>query len=192
MSRRSFLLVQGITLTRIPLAIIFAFVLLKMKSSESHLTASLVLLAVMETTDFFDGRLARRYAVRSEFGSMLDPYADSISRIIVYWALACGGLVLSLVPLSMAFRDITVAYCRVILTRHGHSVSARWSGKIKAGFQGIGAIVMTLGPVYWAWTGEGIVAVFSWILIVVTLGSMVEYVRAALPNVGRMDRTGAE
>ncbi len=188
-SRRTFILVQGITLTRIPLAIAFAVVLLKISPSDSTLVACIILLAAMETSDFFDGILARRYSVRSEFGSMLDPYADSIARIIVYWALAGAGLVLYLVPLCMAIRDITVAYCRVILTKHGYSVSARWSGKVKAGFQGIGAIIVTLGPVYWEWTGEGIVTVLSWILIGVTLGSMVEYGRAAFPKAFGMDRT---
>jgi CDP-diacylglycerol--glycerol-3-phosphate 3-phosphatidyltransferase len=188
-SRRSFILVQGITLTRIPLAMAFAVVLLKFSPSDSTLIACVLLLAAMETTDFFDGILARHYSVRSEFGSMLDPYADSLARIIVYWALAGAGLVLYLVPLCMAIRDITVAYCRVIFTKHGYSVSARWSGKVKAGFQGIGAIIITLGPVYWEWTGEGIVTVFSWILIVVTLGSMVEYGKAAFPKAFGMDRT---
>lgn len=187
--RRSFFLVQGITLARIPIAIAFAVVLLKMTPTDSTLVACVVLLAAMETSDFFDGILARHYSVRSEFGSMLDPYSDSIARIIVYWSLAAAGLVLILVPLTMAIRDITVAYCRVILTKHGHSVSARWSGKVKAGFQGIGAIIVTLGPVYWEWTGEGIVTVFSWILIVVTLGSTIEYGKAAFPKAFGMDRT---
>lgn len=141
----------------------------------------LVLLGLIELTDLFDGILARRFSVVSEIGAMLDPYADSISRIVVYWGMALVSLVSPLVPLSMAFRDITVAYCRIIISRHEGTVSSNWSGKVKAGFQGIGAFIMILGPVYWPWIGTWTVTAGSGILIAVTLWSLISYARAAVP-----------
>ena len=176
---RNFLIVQLITISRIPLAIFFSLLLLGYDLSYLVIFSCTTLIALIELTDFIDGRLARHFSVVNEFGAILDPYSDSISRIIVYWAMAKAFLVSPLVPLSMVFRDITVAYCRIILAQHHHTVSSNWSGKIKACFQGIGAFVMILGPLYWPLTGTWTITVGSSILVLVTLGSMVEYAKAA-------------
>src|SRR5262245_13569331 len=146
--RVSFLVVQAVTLARVPLAVLFAaWLLLSDRSGVQLFLAGFVLL-LGEITDFMDGLLARKLRVVSEWGAMLDPYADSVARLVAYWALAQAALADPLTPLVMAVRDITVAYCRVILTRSGLSVSAKWSGKIKAWVQGFGAFVLLFAPVY--------------------------------------------
>ena len=173
--RHRFLLLQALTLARIPLALGFAVVLLAFDRSAALLVLGVILLAVIEVSDLLDGYLARRLGVVSEWGAMLDPYADSVSRIIVYWTLACGGLVLAVVPLAMALRDVTVAYCRIVWTRHGRSVSARWSGKIKAVVQGTAAFFLLIGPHTSLWPPWA-TATASWIVLIVTLGSAIEYI----------------
>lgn len=176
---RKFLIVQLVTIMRIPLVLLFAAILLFFERSIPILSLCAIILVVAELTDLFDGMLARRFNIISEWGAMLDPYSDSISRLIVYWALAYSALVNPLTPLAMAVRDITVAYCRIIMTKNEVSVSAKWSGKIKAGFQSIGAYVILMGPVYWQWTGTWTIEAASWIIIIVTLGSMFEYIKSA-------------
>jgi len=178
--RNGFRIVQALTLLRLPLAAGFAGVLVSSSLSHSRLVVCTVLLALLELTDLFDGILARKIGVVSEWGAMLDPYSDSISRLTVYWALAYRSLVMALVPLVMACRDVTVAYCRIILTRRGRSVSAKLSGKIKAQVQAIGSIALLLGPLYWAHTGKWTIPALSWIVIAVTLASAVEYAAAAV------------
>lgn len=173
--RGRFVLVQALTLGRVPLAIAFAALLLTGEEGKPLLTVATVLLALIELTDLLDGILARRLEVVSEWGAMLDPYADSISRIIIYWALACNGLALAIVPLGMAVRDITVAYCRVVMTQHGRTVKSNWAGKAKAWVQGAGAFFLLLGP---SVIGP-IKSPISWIVLVVTIASAVAYVRAA-------------
>jgi CDP-diacylglycerol--glycerol-3-phosphate 3-phosphatidyltransferase len=171
-----FVAVQVVTLTRIPLAICIAILLLVVKQPVTASILGAVLLAVMELTDLLDGILARRFGLASELGSMLDPYADSFSRLIIFWAFAVTGLAMALVPLVMALRDVSVAYSRTILARYGRSVSARLSGKIKAVVQGISAIILVLGPLYWEYTGLWTVEFISWIVIGVTAASSIEYV----------------
>jgi phosphatidylglycerophosphate synthase len=80
----------------------------------------------------------------------------------------------------MALRDITVAYCRITLSRFGKTVSAKRSGKIKAVFQGVGAIVIILGPLYWPYTGKWTLHLLSWLIISVTLFSIIEYAAGAI------------
>lgn len=140
----------------------------------------MALLGLSEITDALDGTLARHYNLVSEYGAMLDPYADSISRLIIYWSLAANNLVLWLLPLCMALRDITVAYARIMLAKKNLTVSAKRSGKIKALFQAIGGFAALLGPLYWNHIGYWSFYALSWFLIAVTLFSAIEYVRAAL------------
>lgn len=190
-----YILVLIITAARIPFAIVFSLVFLlngyeKIGLADGKLFFTIicvVLLVLGELTDLFDGMMARKLNVVSETGAMLDPYADSISRIIIYWSLACAGLVTPLVPLVMAFRDISVSYSRVILSKAGKSVSAKWSGKIKAAVQGVGSVTLVLQPVMWSWgLGNWTIQAGSWIIIIVTLASMIEYSISALKEMGSL------
>ncbi|NQT82308.1 CDP-alcohol phosphatidyltransferase family protein [bacterium] len=178
-NRSTFRLVQILTLVRFPMAVAFAVVLLNFEESTSVLILCLILLILIELTDLFDGILARRAGVVSEWGATLDPYCDSLSRLTVYWAFAYRDFAMALVPLVMACRDVTVAYSRIILARSGQSVSAKRSGKIKGEVQSIGGVLILLGPFYWAHTGKWTIIALSWVVIVVTLASAVEYVVAA-------------
>jgi len=173
-------MIQSITLARIPLAIVFmVFMSLSRKSVLSFVIA-LILLSAIEATDAFDGKIARRFNLVSEYGATLDPYADSISRLIIYATLASQNLVLLLVPLSMALRDITVAYARILLAQKNKPVSARISGKIKAVVQATGAFLALSGPFYLDGLGSWSFYSLSWVIITVTLLSAVEYVRDAI------------
>jgi len=139
----------------------------------------LILIGLIELSDLLDGYLARRMGIVTEWGAMLDPYADSISRLIMYWGFANSGMVLPIVPLIMAFRDITVSYCRITLTRFNHTVSAKLSGKIKAIVQGCGSVIIILSPLYNHYTGTWPNTFISWTIIIVTLVSIIEYANSA-------------
>lgn len=176
---RGYILIQSITLVRIPLSIIFFVVLTAGSGSATMLILAIVLLLLIETTDAVDGHIARHFNLASEYGATLDPYADSISRLIIYSALASKSLVILLVPLIMALRDITVAYARILLAKKNRSVSARISGKIKAIVQAFGSFLAILGPTYWGRLGNWSFYALSWIIIFVTFLSSFEYVRDA-------------
>ncbi len=170
------LLVQALTAVRVPLAIAFALLLPSAVSSPARLAGCLALLLAQELSDLLDGALARRLGVVSRWGQMFDPFADSVSRLIVYWALAQAGLALAVLPLVMALRDVTVAYSRLATADRGGSVSARLSGKLKALVQGLGAMFLTAAPLWFP--GVSPVAA-SWIVLLVTAGSAVDYALAA-------------
>lgn len=166
------------TFARIPLAILFAFLI--EHHGKSFSLAVVLVLVVLELTDIADGIIARCLKVASEYGAILDPFADSFARLVVYWAIAKAGLALSLVPLIMALRDITVAYSRLVMMHKGVSVAARVSGKVKAVTQGISAFFMVLGPLYWPTVGDWPIEALSWLVITVTAASACEYVLAAV------------
>lgn len=178
--RFRFFVVFLLTISRGPLAVSFAVLFLTVGPGPTRIVLGLVLLAAMELTDLLDGFVARRFGVVTEWGAALDPYMDSFSRLIVYWTLACAGLTLPLVPLVMALRDVTVAYCRIFLARAGHTVAANWSGKIKAVVQGVTAMVIVGEPVYRPLLGSWLTSLGAWVVIVVTLASAAEYVKQAV------------
>lgn len=179
-----FIFLQCLTILRIPLAIILASILFLFDHQSFPIVATaVVFIALIEISDLLDGFLARKYDSVTEWGAMLDPYADSISRLILYWSFSHNGLVLPLVPIAMAFRDITVAYCRITLTRYNKTVSAKLSGKIKAIIQGVCAFIIVIGPLYWKYTGEWVISAVSWIVIIATLVSIIEYAKSAVSAV---------
>jgi CDP-diacylglycerol--glycerol-3-phosphate 3-phosphatidyltransferase len=187
-SRKTFALVLALTLGRIPLAVLFAILFAFASPSIPRIVAGVLLLLLMEVSDILDGSIARRRGVVTEWGAMLDPYSDSVSRLIVFWTLASAGYALWLTVLVMALRDVTVSYCRVTLTRYGRTVKAKLSGKIKAIVQAVAGIAIVIGPALDPWIGTWIYPAFSWLVIVVTAVSAGEYVRAALAAVGDADK----
>lgn len=183
---RRFWWVTYITVSRIPMAIVLAvLVATRDLTSWPLLIGLLVLLTLIEVSDGLDGHLARKWNVRSEWGAMLDPYSDSVSRLIVYFGLGQAGLIHPALVLVMAVRDVSVSYCRILLTQSGQSVAAMLSGKIKAVVQAVGAYVAILSvllPLVSS-SPDSAATIVYWgvtiIVAVVTLWSIVEYAQSA-------------
>ncbi len=183
------MLVRVVTLVRIPVALVFAVFLVvfydqhaeNLMENTNLLLAAWGMIAIIEGTDILDGFLARQLDSVTEFGAMLDPFADSVSRVTVFWSLAHVGLAMPAVPLVLAIRDVTVAYCRIRLVQENRSVAANLSGKTKAVVQGFGAAGLVLAPLYAHWTGLGCeMELLSWTVMIATAASAVQYVVAAL------------
>lgn len=192
---RRFRWVTWITTSRIPMSIAFATLVVATDARTWPMTvALLVLLTLIEISDGLDGHLARKWEVRSEWGAMLDPYSDSVSRLIVYFGLGQSGLVHPALVLVMALRDVSVSYCRILLTQSGRSVAAMLSGKIKAVVQAVGAYAALLSlhlPLLTDSPKAPIIARWTITIVVglVTLWSVGQYAQAAF---GAMRPTSGE
>jgi len=180
-----FFSVMAVTLVRIPLALAFAGLYLLSEDTVLRVWVGLALLILIEVSDALDGFLARKFKVVSEVGAMFDPYTDSFSRLVIYYTYAVSEMALIAVPLVMALRDVTVAYCRIVLTRRGRSVAALISGKIKAVIQGTCAFILCLSPLFIEYTGPIIYPVISWLVIAATAASCLEYIAVAYKSVSR-------
>ncbi len=177
---------------RLPLALGYAWVLGTSDAplAAGSLAAALGLLAAVELTDFLDGWLARGHGLRSSWGEAFDPLMDSLSRFVVFWALARCGAVWTVVPVVMLLRDVVVAYSRIASLLAGGAIAASWSGKAKAVVQGAAAFAATLllgtGPWNPAWTPP-----LSWLVAGVTALSAVHYMwRAARATLRAGDGSG--
>lgn len=92
---------------------------------------SLLLFILASVTDFFDGYLARKWKVVSNFGKFLDPIVDKILILAVWVAFVELGLVTSVVPLLILLREFVVTGMRMMAAQRGEVLSAGFFGKLK-------------------------------------------------------------
>lgn len=100
--------------------------------------------AVIELSDLFDGKIARKYNEVSDLGKLLDPFSDSFSRLTYFFCFTVAGFMPSWLFLPVLYRDLVVGFIRQLMAREGLSMPARKSGKIKAWVYAITGIVGTL------------------------------------------------
>jgi CDP-diacylglycerol--glycerol-3-phosphate 3-phosphatidyltransferase len=87
---------------------------------------------LIEISDLLDGHLARKLRQETEAGKVLDPLADSLSRLTYFLCFTVAGIMPAWVLLVLVYRDVGVAYIRVLFSRAGVILPARVSGKVKA------------------------------------------------------------
>lgn len=145
-----------------------------------------VLFVVVALTDWLDGWLARRLNQTSSFGAFLDPVADKFLVCAALLVLVELDRVGSLVALVIIGREIAISALREWMAQIGasRSVAVHMLGKLKTTTQMV-AIPFLLfdGPVFGVidtrlW-GTGLI----WLATVLTIWSMVYYLRKALPEI---------
>lgn len=154
------------------------------------LVLCLVVLCLSEISDIFDGMLARRLNQVSDFGKLLDPYADSMFRLTCFFSFAShshGKWIPLWMVMILLYRDLLVTIIRAFGVEQRVFVHARASGKIKAVAQGgvcfaILTVAVFAGPEYVAYestvpksTVSSLARYLMWLVTAVTLWSAVDY-----------------
>ncbi|MEQ5802329.1 CDP-diacylglycerol--glycerol-3-phosphate 3-phosphatidyltransferase [Halomonas sp. H10-9-1] len=145
------------------------------------------LFALASVTDWLDGYLARRWNQATPFGAFLDPVAD---KLMVAVALALlieryEAIWLTLPALVIIGREIVISALREWMAEMGKrgSVAVSWIGKLKTTLQMV-AILLLLA--FAPGTPIATLAVVTlYVAAVLTLWSMVLYLRAAWPHLRR-------
>ena len=144
-------------------------------------------------TDWLDGYLARRLNQTSAFGAFLDPVADKLMVAAALIVLVELNRVSAIVALIIIGREITISALREWMASVGRSKSVAVSmvGKIKTATQ-MTAIPfllyhdrMGLGL---NWDAQWIGTFLIWAAAVLTLWSMIYYLRMALPHKAKVER----
>jgi CDP-diacylglycerol--glycerol-3-phosphate 3-phosphatidyltransferase len=96
----------------------------------------LFLLCISESSDVIDGLVARKFNQVTDLGKVLDPMADSVTRISLFLTFTQGFVALPLVLVLVFFyRDFFISTLRTLCALRGIALGARFSGKLKAVFQ---------------------------------------------------------
>lgn len=102
-----------------------------------------VLFIIASLTDFFDGYVARKYNMVTDFGKMVDAISDKLLTNSVLIILACNGKIAPVVAVVIVMRDIVVDSMKMVIGNKGAAVAAINIAKAKTATLMIG-IVLTL------------------------------------------------
>jgi len=137
-----------LTFMRIILTVPFIYFL---QASETHgiwfRLIAFVIFIVASLTDFFDGYLARKYDLISNFGKIMDPLADKIlviSALVLFVKLDYIPAWMSIVVIA---REFLISGIRMLAAANGEIIPAGKLGKYKTSSQMIVIILILLtGP----------------------------------------------
>ncbi len=137
-------------------------------------------------TDLVDGWLARRWNQTSPLGAFLDPVADKlmVAVALVLLVQAQPEMVLALPAAVIIGREITVSALREWMAEIGARAKVAVSiwGKVKTTAQMIAILLLILGGPVFGIPIHTLALVLLYIAALLTLWSMIEYLRAAWPS----------
>lgn len=102
-------------------------------------------------TDWLDGYLARRWRQTSAFGAILDPIADKVLVLGMFFSLMLLGLVPSWMFWVIAAREVLVTAMRLAASRQRVVLAAAKEGKQKLVSQVVAIVVMLVVVVVQEW-----------------------------------------
>ena len=171
-------LATKITLARIfliiPTVVLYIVGMLEESVKLPLLIVSCALFAILCSTDFVDGHIARKTNTVSALGKFLDPLADKIVIVVMLFLIvyfrdfklfAYDGLVIALLGGLILTRELTVSVFRAVAASKGLVLAADIYGKIKTVLLDVGVAFLILA---------GVNDVIMWI------GEIVFYLGAAL------------
>jgi CDP-diacylglycerol--glycerol-3-phosphate 3-phosphatidyltransferase len=136
-----------------------------------------VLFCVAMSTDWFDGRIARRSGRASSFGSLLDPVADKVLVLAALVVLLDQRVFPAWMVAAIVGRELLVSGLRLAALERGVVIAARDLGKLKTWSQAVAAAVGGFAAAG-AWSN----AVSWWFLLLAVALSWVsglDYARSA-------------
>ena len=152
---------------------------------------ALVLFSITSLTDMFDGKIARKYNLITDFGKFLDPVADKLLIVGCYLAILvrCRGdalftQVMFWCLFVIFFRELAVTSLRMIVASKV-VIAANWMGKCKTVSQMVCVIVVLVEPIFTVITGIDTLLIGSYVTVifsaVMTLLSGINYFRGYWP-----------
>ncbi len=128
---------NALTILRLLLVPVFALLLVH---DDGHQTgwriAAWAVFALASVTDRFDGELARKRGLVTEFGKLADPIADKALVGTALVGLSSLGDLAWWVTIVMLVREVGVTVLRFWVIRHGVIAASR-GGKVKTLLQGV-------------------------------------------------------
>jgi CDP-diacylglycerol--glycerol-3-phosphate 3-phosphatidyltransferase len=118
-----------LTILRIALTVVFLFflfadgIIYKILAFFTFLTAAL--------TDFFDGYIAKKYNLVSDFGRLMDPIADKVLTISAFLAFVEMDLIPAWMVVIIIFREFVVTGMRLMALQKHQVIEATIGGRHK-------------------------------------------------------------
>ena len=162
-----------LTVARMIMVPFFVLFILTGWGGEANRYICLVIFAAASITDWFDGKLARKYNLVTNFGKFMDPLAD---KLLVCSALICM-IELDRLPAWMVIvviaREFIISGFRLIAAENGVVIAANYWGKFKTASHMVMFILLILnfGGIF-----EILTNIFIWLSLALTVISLITYI----------------
>jgi CDP-diacylglycerol---glycerol-3-phosphate 3-phosphatidyltransferase len=103
---------NAMSIARIPASLVL--LILFDHGSGSHIWISIAVVVAVMASDFFDGRLARRYGIASKLGYLLDGLGDRAFHVAAYLLLYLMGIASIYLVWLLLFREICQYAVRLV------------------------------------------------------------------------------
>ena len=137
-----------------------------------------LLFIVMELTDLFDGMAARQTNNTTDFGKLFDPFADVLARLTYFLCFAFSGLMPLWVLLLIIYREYGILFIRLLATKRGITMGARFAGKFKA------VVYMIAGSVSMIILSLKTFNLLDGLIRYISIGSFIIYCLAGVLSIG--------
>lgn len=155
----------------IPIFVVFMLI----ESIPYNYCLAAIVFIIASITDLFDGKIARKYHLVTNFGKFMDPLAD---KMLVSAALICltPKMIPSWVVIIIISRELFISGFRMLAADQGIVLAAGWWGKFKTAFSMVMIIVLIVNTPLNNSVLYIIGQVLIWISLALTIISMIEYV----------------
>ncbi len=155
-----------LTLSRLGLTL--AFLLALFSSVRYSATVALVLFCVASVTDYYDGKIARRHKLITNFGILMDPLADKILICSAFIVFVDRDWIPSWMVVIIVARELAITGLRLLAASKQVVLAAEGYGKHKTVTQIIAIIAILIQasyPEWGAWATPVFVSWFFWVVI---------------------------
>ncbi len=148
----------------------------------NYVAAGIFILAFI--TDIFDGYLARKHNIVTNFGKMADPIADKLLVVSALVMLVDRAMLHPVIAIIIIARELIISGLRVMTAAKGSVLAANILGKLKTISQIIAISLLLLGNPVFGLLGIPMDTIFVWIALIMTVWSGADYIRH---NFGAID-----
>ena len=130
-------------------------------------TALAVLLTLISAlTDIIDGKIARRFNMTSDLGKALDPVADKLTLMALFFSCVSINKNLFAVGILLVIKEIIMATTGLLAIKHEKQVhSAVWHGKLSTVFSYLLIVAVMLFPGIPLWAVNSGIAICCVLMI---------------------------
>ena len=122
-------------LTNFRIIITFFLLYLMMQAKVAFHYYAGVLFVLAAASDFFDGVIARKTGLITNYGKIADPIADKFLTLGMYSVFVVKGVFSVWWLMPLFFREVLVTVLRLFMAKQGKVIAAESAGKLKVGFQ---------------------------------------------------------
>ena len=160
-----------LTLLRVLLIPVFVALMMAGAPLFRVLSAAVFLLAAL--TDFFDGYLARKKGLVTDFGKLMDPMADKLLVMAALIGLLALGRASWLAVMLLLGREFVVSGIRLVASLKGEVIPADNLAKWKTTTQMAAILLLLIAPGRgtFLWIGKALL----WISVILSVWSAVLY-----------------